>query len=147
MSYADTPLVSHDTLIRVTYRDTDQMGIVYYGNYPTWFEIGRTELLRATGITYRDWEIHHGIFLPVVQCHLDYHHPAHYDDMLNIQTSITTLTKASVIFQYRLTLVETGRLLVTGYTKHPFVNREGKIARIAHQILPHWFSILNGTSK
>lgn len=44
----DGPLVSHNTLIRVTYHDTDQMGVVYYGNYPTWFEIGRTELLRVT---------------------------------------------------------------------------------------------------
>ena len=79
--------------IRVTYGDTDQMGIVYHANYLNYFEISRTEMMRAQGLTYRQLEAT-GIFLQVVHCELDFHRPAHYDDLLEVRSSISSLGKA-----------------------------------------------------
>ncbi len=134
---------SNETKIRITYHDTDQMGVVYYGNYPTFFEIGRTELLRSTGATYKLWETEHKILLPVVECHLHYHKPAHYDDVLRIKTTLTSLSKIAAVFSYEIFNDETNELLTTGYTKHPFIDETGKIKRIADKLMPEWYRALN----
>lgn len=138
---------THETTVRVTYRDTDQMGWVYYGNYPTWFEVGRTELLRNTGSTYKDWEKSHGVFLPVVECHLNYHAPARYDDLLIIKATISAITKASITFNYEIRNSATDQRLVTGYTKHPFLDINGHIRRVAHELIPEWYALMNGKKK
>jgi len=128
------------TTVRVTYRDTDRMGHVYYANYLVWFEIGRTEMLRDLGMTYREWEDVHGIFLPVASCWIDYHKGALYDDVVRIETRISVLTRASITFEYRLVHDTAGDLLATGGTRHPFLSKDGRVVRVAHKVLPDLFA-------
>ncbi len=116
-----------DIQIRVSYADTDQMGMVYYGNYLTYFERGRTEWLRNKGFTYRDMEAE-GIYLPVIECACKYSAPARYDDFITVRTGIAKLGPASVEFGYEI-LID-GKVLTTGTTKHPFVNRQFRPVRI-----------------
>jgi acyl-CoA thioester hydrolase len=118
----------HRTQIRVTYGDTDAMGIVYYANYLRWFEVARTEMMRDLGIAYKIMEAE-GVFLPVSEVFCKYHRSAKYDDILIIETRIDFLKKVSLQFSYRILRAEDGAELVTGSTLHGFVNREGKIVR------------------
>jgi len=122
--------------VRVTYRDTDRMGYAYYANYLVWFEIGRTELLRSLGQSYKDWEDVHGVYLPVAECHVEYKRSAQYDDLLRIETVVTRLTEASISFQYFVYRIPDNVLIATGTSKHPFVNKKGKIVRVGHTLLP-----------
>ncbi len=123
-------------LVRVTYRDTDRMGAVYYANYLVWFEIGRVELLRSIGQSYKDWEDVHGVFLPVADCHVEYKRSARYDDLVRIETAVTRLTEASITFHYRILRMPEGELLAVGSTRHPFVAKDGRIVRVASKLLP-----------
>ena len=118
----------HRTQIRVTYGDTDAMGIVYYANYLRWFEVARTEMMRHLGIAYKIMEAE-GVFLPVSEVFCKYHRSAKYDDILFIETRIDFLKKVSLQFSYRILRAEDGAELVTGSTLHGFVSREGKIVR------------------
>ena len=133
--------------VRVTYSETDRMGHVYYANYLVWFEIGRNEYLRSIGQAYRDWEERHGIFLPVASCWIDYKKSAQYDDMVRIETEVAKLTRAAITFTYRIYNDATSDLLAEGGTRHAFVDREGKIARAAHRLLPDLYDKLNGSGK
>jgi len=121
-------MTSHRTTCRVIYGDTDNMGQAYYGNYFRWFEIGRSEMFRSLGLPYKAVE-EHGIFLPVAESHCKYASPAKYDDILVIETSLDSTLKAGLKFNYRI-FKEDGRTLIAeGYTKHPCVNREGRVVR------------------
>lgn len=137
-------LVSHTTAsVRVTYHDTDRMGYVYHSQYLVWFEIGRTELLRSLGTSYKTWEDDHGVYLPVSSADIKYLVPARYDDLIIIKTDMVRLTRASVTFQYQVHLAEGSQLLATGQTTHAFVSAEGKILRIANELLPQLFQRIN----
>jgi acyl-CoA thioester hydrolase len=118
----------HRFEIRVRYGDTDQMGVAYYGNYLRWFEIGRAEMLRALGRTYREVE-EDGIRLPVVEAWCRYLSPARYDDLLAIETGVARLARASVRFGYRIVRVADGARLAVGGTEHCFLDVAGKPAR------------------
>lgn len=83
-------MIQHETQIRVCYGDTDMMGVVYYGTYPRYYEIARTELLRAHGITYREIE-EAGLIWPVRSLHITYIRPAQYDDLLTVRTMVDEL--------------------------------------------------------
>ncbi|GAB6084972.1 acyl-CoA thioesterase [Alkaliphilus crotonatoxidans] len=109
--------------ITVRYAETDQMGVVYHGNYFTWFEIGRTTLLKELGYSYRDME-NQGIMLPVVDAACQYKEAAKYDDEILIETSIKALKRASITFFYELLRKEDGVLLARGTTTHAFVDKE-----------------------
>jgi len=80
-------MLIHETQIRVYYEDTDKMGVVYYGNYPRYYEIGRTELIRSLGISYKEME-ESGIMLPASSLRVNYIRSAYYDDLLTIRTII-----------------------------------------------------------
>ena len=135
----NTAVAVHKTApFRVTYADTDQMGHVYYANYLRWFETGRVELLRSLGQSYKEWEKVENVYLPVKHCQVDYQRPAAFDDLLQIETSLVRLTRASANFSYRVLRQE--EVLATGTTEHPFVNEEGRILRIADRLLPQFFS-------
>lgn len=112
----------------VRYGDTDQMGIAYYANYLYWFEVARTEWLRARGTTYREIEAG-GIVLPVIEAHCRYLHPARYDDRLRLVAWVAELTGATVRFEYRIELAA-DQLLATGWTRHCFLGRDGRPVRI-----------------
>lgn len=112
------------TEIRVIYGDTDQMGVAYYANYLRWFEAGRNEFLRAKGARYRDVEQELGILLPVVEAHVRYRHPARYDDLIRVETTLAELRRASLRFEYRVVRTGDEALLVEGYTAHACIDRD-----------------------
>jgi acyl-CoA thioester hydrolase len=115
--------------MRVRYSETDKMGIVYNGNYLTWFEIARTEYCRNFGKSYRGWEAQ-GYFLPVVEAHCHYMYPASYDDsiVLYCRAPKDQIKPHCILFEYRV-MLDTDTLLAEGWTKHAFVNAEGKVYR------------------
>ena len=88
-------MLSHTETIRVRYGETDQMGYVYYGNYALYYEVGRVELLRKLGISYKDLE-QQGIGLPVLSLDIKYIKPARYDDLLTIKTSVLVIPSVKV---------------------------------------------------
>ena len=114
--------------IRVTYADTDAMGVVYYATYLKWFEIGRSELMRDLGIVYSELETE-GYYLPVIEAHCHYLLPARYDEIVVIETEITAIRRASVRFDYVIRDENKERILAEGFTLHPFTGKEGKIVR------------------
>jgi acyl-CoA thioester hydrolase len=121
-------MLSHQTTYRVIYGDTDLMGIAYYANYLRWFEIGRTELLRAWGLPYREIEAQ-GILLPVSEAYCKYMTPARYDDVLTIESSLDTEMKGGLKIDYRISGVDSAKVHAIGHTRHAFLNREGRIIR------------------
>jgi acyl-CoA thioester hydrolase len=115
--------------VRVRYAETDQMGVVYYANYFVWFEIGRTDLLRAIGGTYRDLEAS-GIFLPVIEASCDYMEACHYDDELTIETTGRVLSPVRVEFTYAVLRARDGIRAAIGRTVHAALNRAGRPTRL-----------------
>jgi acyl-CoA thioester hydrolase len=118
----------HRTVLRVRYGDTDQMGFAYYANYLRWFEIGRAEMLRALGMSYREVEAS-GISLPVLEARCRYLQPARYDDEVTIETGIAAFKRASVRFGYRVSRAADGAVLALGSTEHCFMDRDGRPVR------------------
>jgi|SRR5262245_10702091 len=117
----------HAHPIRVRYGDSDQMGVAYYANYLVWFEVGRTEWLRARGYAYRTLE-NEGVFLPVTEAYCRYLAPSRYDDLIYVVTKLGKLGRTVVRFDYRI-LKEDGTLAATGHTEHCFLSREGRPVR------------------
>ncbi len=114
---------------RVIYGDTDAAGVVYNANYLRYFEIGRTEMMRAWALPYSAIE-QMGCVLPVTESYLRFKAPAAYDDMLTISTSLVEVSKVSCRFHYAITRDEEDDrsvLLVKGFTSHACVNRQGKL--------------------
>lgn len=123
------PVRSHRHRFRVIYGDTDRMGVVYYANYLRFFEAGRTELLRAAGIDYRQMEAE-GALLPVAEAHAKYRAPAGYDDELELETAVAQIGTSSIRIRYELRRVADGALIATGETKHACVNAAGRVIRM-----------------
>jgi acyl-CoA thioester hydrolase len=121
-------MLSHQTKYRVIYGDTDNMGIAYYANYLRWFEIGRTELLRAWGLAYKEIEAR-GILLPVSEAYCKYMIPAKYDEVLLIQAALDPEMKAGLKIDYRITSEDGQTVHAVGHTRHAFLNREGRVIR------------------
>ena len=115
-----------DTTIRVRYAETDQMGVVYYGNYFTWFEIGRVELCRQIGFEYKKMEIEDDSFLVVAEANCRYKRPARFDDLLTIRTRVTAAQRRTFQFAYEIIQQETGETIATGETTHVICNRAGQ---------------------
>jgi acyl-CoA thioester hydrolase len=122
-----------ETSVRVRYSETDQMGIVYYGNYPQYYEVGRVEALRNLGMTYREMEAQ-GVFMPITSMNLKYIKPALYDDLLTIRTILKELPAMRIQFFYEL-YNENGVLLNTGETVLAFVEIKTRRPVMA----PEWF--------
>jgi acyl-CoA thioester hydrolase len=121
-------MLSHKTPYRVIYGDTDNMGVAYYANYLRWFEIGRTELLRAWGMPYRQIESQ-GLLLPVAEAQCRYLLPAKYDQLLVIEASLDTSYQGGLRITYRILSEDEQQLHATGYTRHAFVNPQGRVVR------------------
>ncbi|MEI7024779.1 acyl-CoA thioesterase [Paenibacillus sp. y28] len=136
--------------LRVRYQETDQMGVVYHANYLNLFEIGRTELIRELGMTYRELEAA-GLFLPVLEANVKFRQPAKYDDLILIHTRIADFSSVRIDFESQIrrwegdtetktrdlppellspTAEPQGDLLVSGGTMHMWLNRDWKPARI-----------------
>lgn len=129
--------------IRVAYADTDRLGIVYYGTYLRYFELGRTEFLRALGLRYRDIEMERRFFLPAVEARSQYLAPCRYDDQLRLKTWVSWLGPASVCFQNELINVdEGGRLVARGFTRHAVLNEQWKPSKLPADIKQRLQSVL-----
>jgi acyl-CoA thioester hydrolase len=115
--------------VRVRYAETDQMGIVYYANYLVWFEVGRTDLLRVRGWSYREME-GDGISLPVVEAACEYRRPARYDDELEVRTTGVLLSPVRIRFDYQVVRPVDDAIVAEGHTVHASLDRKGKPARL-----------------
>ncbi len=113
-----TPALENTARIRVRYAETDQMGVAYYGNYFTWFEVARVEWCKAAGFNYRDMEREDGALLVVAEATCRYRAPARFDDELAVRTFVTKARSRMVAFGYEVRKVETDELLATGETSH-----------------------------
>lgn len=118
---------------RVIYAETDRMGYLYYGNYPSYYEVGRVEALRELGTSYRILE-DSGILMPVIQLHVEYLSPAYYDDLLNIKTFIPSLPSARMEFLYEISNEE-GFVINRGSTTLVFTD----IVKRKPVRPPQWF--------
>jgi acyl-CoA thioester hydrolase len=116
------------TEVRVRYAETDQMGVVYYANYLVWFEIGRVEVMRKLGLSYRDLEVKHECLLPVAEATCRYRSPARYDDQIEIETRATLLRGSVLKFGYKIwrkaSESEARQFLAEGETVHVVCDRQ-----------------------
>jgi acyl-CoA thioester hydrolase len=117
----------------VRYAETDKMGVVYYANYLVWFEVGRTDLLRDAGWSYRDMETD-GYALPVIEAHCTYRAPAKYDDDLEVRTTGAMLSPVRVEFTYEIVRPVDNATLVTGRTVHATLDRAGRPCRLPDRV-------------
>jgi acyl-CoA thioester hydrolase len=118
----------HETKIRIRYKDTDRLGVVYYGNYLTFFEVARAEFMRDLGYPYSRVEAE-GFSLVVTEAAVKYHGNVGYDSLVTVKTMITETRGARVRFEYKV-LSEDEKLLVTGHTVHGCINAIKKPSRI-----------------
>jgi acyl-CoA thioester hydrolase len=115
-------MYTHKHKVRIRYAETDQMGYCYYGNYPQFYEVGRVEMLRSIGTSYKEIE-EKGYILPVVDLTVKYIKPAYYDELITIKTIINVKPSVKIEFDYEI-YNEAGVLLNKGYTKLVFVNKQ-----------------------
>ena len=115
----------HDVEFRVRYAETDQMGVVYHTNYLIWCEVGRTDFIRARGMSYADME-RSGVGLAVSELSARFHSAARYDDMIRVRTTLADIRSRSITFDYEITRVENGKRLVTARTSLVSIDASGK---------------------
>jgi acyl-CoA thioester hydrolase len=123
----------HTTDIRIRYKDTDRMGVVYYGNYFTFFEIGRSEYMRELGFPYSRLESE-GYSLVVTEASAKYHANVGYDSLIRVKTAITELRKVRLRFDYEV-ISENNVRLVSGHTIHACLNSNQKLVKIPHVMM------------
>jgi acyl-CoA thioester hydrolase len=117
-------MLSGEIPIRVRYAETDRMGLLHHANYLVYFEQGRTELLRAQGLTYKDIE-DQGFFLVLTKVEVRYRRPAHYDDLLSLRTTVARMT--AVRIDHRYEVHRDGVLLAEGSSTLACVDRDGRV--------------------
>jgi acyl-CoA thioester hydrolase len=115
--------LSHEINFRVRYAETDRMGLLHHANYIVYFEMGRTELLRQRGISYRDIE-DSGHLLVVIEVGCKFKRPAYYDDLLTLRTTVERVTHVKIVHRYEV--FRDGVLLAEGHSTLACVDREGK---------------------
>lgn len=126
--------VHFETLLRVRYSETDQMGTFYNSRALEWFEVGRTEALRGLGIPYAEME-RRGVLLPLVEAHLSFEGRAKYDDLLKVSVAVSLAGKASVRFDCRIVQADGGAAVTSGYTVHAVTDGNGKPVRAPEWII------------
>lgn len=113
-------MYSYDFKKRVRYGETDQMGYLYYGNYAQYYEIGRVEMLRSLGLTYKEMEQEHGIWMPVVSLDMRFVRPGFYDELLTIRTTLRKLPEKFITFHMEI-INEKNKLVNGGSVKLCFL--------------------------
>ena len=126
-------MAAHCSNVRVRYAETDQMGVAYYANYFVWFEVGRCELLRSLGRSYRDLETD-GVLLPVIEAHCEFRDSARYDDELEVSTTGSLVSPVRIQFRYDVSRRADGTPLAAGRTVHAAVDAAGKPRRLPEEI-------------
>jgi acyl-CoA thioester hydrolase len=125
----------HQIIIVPRYAETDKGGVVHHSVYPVWFEMGRTELLRANGVAYKDLEAA-GVFFVVAQLNIKFRQPAQYDEQLLLETTCSAVSAAKVEHVYKLTRYSDGVILAEGGSVLACVNEKGKVRRVPEFMYP-----------
>ncbi len=124
---------SHEISIRVRYAETDRMGFLHHANYFVYFEMGRIELLRAAGGSYREME-DQGFFLVIIDIGCKFKSPARYDDLLTLRTTVERVTRVKIVHRYEL--LRDGTVLAQGHSTLACVDRDGKPQALPEAIGP-----------
>lgn len=119
--------------VRVRYAETDKMGVAYHANYLVWFEVGRTDLLRTLGWSYRDME-ETGVILPVIEAHCAYRQPSRYDDELEVRTEGHLLSPVRIRFDYDVARRADGVTTALGHTIHAALDAARRPCRLPERI-------------
>ena len=125
----------NETRLRVRYAETDQMGVVYHANHLIWFEVGRVELMRQMGFSYRDMERDDDRFIAVAEATCRYKAPVYYDEEVLIRTRLKNVRESVVVFSYELVRAETGALLAEGETTHIVTDSKMKVSALPEKYL------------
>ncbi len=125
----------NETRLRVRYAETDQMGVVYHSNHLIWFEVGRVELMRQMGFSYRDLEREEERFIAVAEVKCRYRAPVFYDEEVAVRTWLKTVRESVIVFQYELVRVENGTLLAEGETTHIVTDSKMKVTTLPERYL------------
>ncbi len=129
------PHTFHETRLRVRYAETDKMGVVYHSNHLIWFEVGRVELLREMGFSYRDMEREDGCFIAVAEVKCRYRAPVYYDEEVLVRTRLNAVRESVVVFSYELVRAEGGTLLAEGETTHIVTDSQMKVTELPEKYL------------
>jgi len=129
------PPAVNGTRLRVRYAETDQMGVVYHSNHLIWFEVGRVELLRQLGFSYRDMEREDDCFIAVAEVKCRYRAPVYYDDEVMVRTRLRNVRESVVHFGYELVRADSGALLAEGETTHIVTDSNMKVAALPEKYL------------
>ena len=129
------PQAINETRLRVRYAETDKMGVVYHSNHFVWFEVGRVELLRQLGFSYRDMEERDGRFIAVAEAKCRYRAPVRYDEEVLVRTELLNVRDSVIHFGYELHRVDDGTLLAEGETTHIVTDSNMKIAALQEKYL------------
>lgn len=125
----------NETRLRVRYVETDQMGIVYHSNHFVWFEVGRVELLRQMGFTYRDMEREDHCYIAVVDARCRYKAPAHYDEEILVKTYLKNVRESLIHFGYELIRAEDNTLLAEGETTHIVIDDKMQVTAMPEKYM------------
>jgi acyl-CoA thioester hydrolase len=126
---------TNETRLRVRYAETDQMGVVYHSNHLIWFEVGRVELMRQMGFSYRDMERDEGRFIAVAEATCRYRAPIFYDQEVLVRTRLKNVRESVIVFSYELLRAEDGGLLAEGETTHIVTDSNMKVTTLPDKYL------------
>ena len=134
-----------ESVLRVRYQETDQMGVVYHANYIVWMEVGRGDYFRKLGLSYSAFE-KENIFLPVVSVSCNYKSPARYEDVIKIITKIDLIKEVKIGFSYQI-YHENERLLAEGKSEHAFVNDLGRPVSLKKYNPSFWTRLMDAVQR
>lgn len=121
------------SIVRVRYAETDRMGVAYYANYLVWFEVGRADLMRTLGWTYREME-EEGVSLPVIEARCEYRYPSRYDEELEIRTNGRLLSPVRMQFDYEIVRRADAVVAAVGHTIHAALDKAGRPCRLPDRV-------------
>lgn len=127
-------MYTHKTQVRVRYAETDQMGYLYYGNYGQYYEVGRVEMIRSLGLTYKTLEEEHGVMMPVMSLNMRFVRPARYDELVTIQTTLRIMPDRFITFHVEI-FNELGKLVNGGSVKLCFIDMKTNISVPVPEVL------------
>ncbi|HLV85653.1 MAG TPA: thioesterase family protein [Candidatus Sulfotelmatobacter sp.] len=137
----------NETKLRVRYAETDQMGVVYHSNHFIWFEVGRVELMRGMGVSYRDLEKEEGRFIAVAEAKCRYRAPVLYDEEVVVRTWLKSARESVIVFSYELVRPATKTILAEGETLHVVTDARMKIAKLPEKYLTIFRHAIDGTTE
>jgi acyl-CoA thioester hydrolase len=143
---SNDPRAVNETRVRVRYAETDQMGVVHHSNHFIWFELGRVELLRQLGFSYRDMESQDNCFIAVAEANCRYRAPVRYDEEVLVRTRLLNVRESVIHFGYELRRAEDGALLAEGETTHIVTDASMKIAALPDKYIKAFREALGKTS-